>query len=79
MSGKTIDTESLDRSALQFALGHFFSSEVTPEKWDQILEANEEGEGLPEDVTVWEPFQNYPVDWIVEQVEALQRSLASFD
>ncbi len=56
-----------EKLALGFALGQIFCDEVTAEKWMSF--SDEEIEDFVDDLTVWQPFENYGFPQLLSEVE----------
>lgn len=59
----------------RFALLHFLSEFPHDAEYEQILDLIYESD---ESVVIWEPFECYTPEWVVEHIEEMVDCLASF-
>ena len=59
--------------AILFALGEYLSDwpeHMTGTEVLAVLFATPTSD-IPDDITIWEPFENYPSNWVAGHIEAL--------
>lgn len=71
-----VNKADINRMAENYAMG-FFLSEQGEVTYDELMEALDKNE-LPDDVTVWQPFEDYSCDSLIYFIEALRDDYLNF-
>lgn len=65
-----------NRMAENYALG-FFLSEIGNVTYDELMEAFSDNK-VPDDVVIWEPFEDYSCDSLIYFIEGLRNDFLKF-
>lgn len=66
--------KKLDELASQYAIGEVLSQYLTTKEFDEAMEVWEETDEMPENILVWEPFENFDRSRLIGTVENLELS-----
>lgn len=71
-----MDMMNINRLAENYALG-FFLSEQGEVSYDELMEALSDNK-VPDEVTIWQPFEDYSCDSLIYFIEGLRNDFLKF-